>query len=53
MAFFVLNWAKRRTRNEACNILVLKCLGPVEFNRVMIVTPKPITKLGFDLNIMP
>ncbi len=53
MALFVSNLAKLRTRSEACNILVLKCLGLVEFSRVVIVTPKPMAKLGFDLNIMP
>jgi hypothetical protein len=35
------------------NILVLKCLGLVDSNRLMIVTTKPIEKLGFDLAIMP
>jgi hypothetical protein len=53
VAFLVPNLAKLKTRNEACNILVLKCLGLVEFNRVVIVTPKLITKIGFGLGIMP
>jgi hypothetical protein len=51
VAFFVSDFAKLRTRNEKCNILVLECLGPIEFSIVMIMTPKPIVKLGFD--IMP
>jgi hypothetical protein len=53
VVFFVSNLAKLRTRSEARNILVLKCLSLVEFSKVVIVTPKPIAKLGFDLNIMP
>ncbi len=53
MVLFVSDLAKLRTRNEACNVLVLKCLGPVESNRVLIMAPKPIVKLGFGFGIMP
>ncbi len=53
MVFFVLDLAKLITRNEVCNILVLECLGLVESSRVMIMTPRPIAKLRFDLSIMP
>ncbi len=53
MVFVVLDLAKLKTRSEAFNILVLKCLGLVEYGRVMIVTPKPIIKLGFGSGIMP
>jgi hypothetical protein len=52
VAFFVPYLAKLRTR-KTCNILVLKCLGIVESNRVMIVTTRPIAKLEFGLGIMP
>jgi hypothetical protein len=45
MVFLVLDLAKLKTKSKACNILVLKCLGHVEFNRVMIMTPESITKL--------
>ncbi len=34
-------------------ILVLRCLGCIELNGVMIMTPKPTTKLRFSLDIMP
>jgi hypothetical protein len=53
MVFLVSNLAKLRTRSETCNILVSECLGHVEFNRVVIVTPMPIAKLVFGLGIMP
>ncbi len=53
MAFFVLDLAKLKTRSETCNILVLLCLGAVEFSRIVIVTPMPIMKLRFGLGIMP
>ncbi len=52
MAFFVSCLAKLRTRSETCNIFVLKCLSIVESNRVVIVTPRPISKLEFGLGIM-
>jgi hypothetical protein len=51
--FLVSDLAKLITRNETCNILVLKCLGLVESSRVVIVTPMLIAKLGFGLSIMP
>ncbi len=53
MVFFVPYITKLKTRNEACNILVLECLGIVEYDRVVIVTPRPIAKLEFGLGIMP
>ncbi len=53
MAFFVSDLAKLKTKSEACIILVLKCLGLVESNKVVIVTPMLITKIGFGLGIMP
>ncbi len=53
MAFFVSYLAKLRTRSETCNILVLDYLSIVESNRVVIMTPMPISKLEFDLGIMP
>jgi hypothetical protein len=34
-------------------ILVLECLGFVESSRLVIMTPKSITKLRFGLGIMP
>jgi hypothetical protein len=51
--FFVLDFARLGTRSEACNILVLECIGCVEPSRVVIMTPKPIAKLKFGLGIMP
>jgi hypothetical protein len=33
--------------------LVLDCLGLIESSRIMIVTSKPIMKLGSSLGIMP
>jgi hypothetical protein len=53
VAFLVSNLAKLKAKNVTCNIFILKCLSLIEFNRVMIVTPKPITKIGFGLGIMP
>ncbi len=53
MVFLVLDLVKQRTRSETCNILVLKCLGPIESSKIVIMTPMPITKLGFSLGIMP
>ncbi len=53
MAFLVSNLAKLKTKSEVCIILVLKCLGLDESNKVMIVTPMPITKIGFGLGTMP
>ncbi len=40
------------TRNETCNILESKCFGHVEPSRIMIMTPKLITKLGFGFGII-
>jgi len=51
VAFFVSDLAKLQTRSEACDILVLDYLSPIESNRVMIMTPKPTMKLGFTLGI--
>jgi hypothetical protein len=51
--FIVSNLVKLKTKSKTCNILVLECLGLVEFNRIMIMTPMPIAKLGFGLGIMP
>ncbi len=34
------------------NILVLKCLGLVESNGLVIVTHRPILKLGFGIGII-
>ncbi len=34
------------------SILVLKCLGFIESNRLMIMTPRPIEKLGCGRGIM-
>ncbi len=53
MAILILSFTRLGTRSETCNILVLKCLGHVEPNSVMIVSPKPIMKLGFGFSIMP
>lgn len=49
MAFFLSDLVKLETKRKACNILILKCLGYAESNRVMIMTPRPIAKLGFGL----
>jgi hypothetical protein len=51
--FIIPDFAKLKTRNEVCNILVLECLGLVASNRIMIVTLRPIAKLRFGLGIMP
>ncbi len=51
--FFVPYLTKLKTKSETCNILVLECLGLIEFSRIMIVTPMPIMKLRFGLGIMP
>lgn len=53
MVLFVSDLAKLRTRNETCNVLVLECLGHVEFNRVLIMALKLIVKLGFGFGKMP
>ncbi len=53
VVFLILDLVLLRTRNEYCNIFVLKCLGFVETNIVMIVTSRPIVKLKFSLGIMP
>ncbi len=53
VALLVVGPTRLETRSEACNILVLGCFGHVEPNRIMIVTPKPITKLGFGFGIIP
>ncbi len=37
MVFLVVDLAKLR-RSEVCTILVLKCLSPIEYDRVTIVT---------------
>jgi hypothetical protein len=42
--FFVPYFVKLRIKSKTCNILVLKCLGLVEFNRIMIMTPMFIAK---------
>jgi hypothetical protein len=39
--------------NSHFNILALKCLSLVESSRLMIMTPRHITKLGFGFGIMP
>jgi hypothetical protein len=41
------------TRSEACNILVLECIGCVEPSRVRIIMPKIMAKLrfGFDITL--
>jgi len=52
VALLISSFIRLGTRSESCNILVLRCLGHVEPNRVVIVTPKPIMKLGFSFNIM-
>jgi hypothetical protein len=41
------------TNKSQSNILVLKCLGLIESSSLVIVTHRPITKLGFGLGIMP
>jgi hypothetical protein len=42
--FFVPCFVKLRIKSKTCNILVLKCLGLVEFNIIMIMTPMSIAK---------
>ncbi len=44
----ICNYANR----SQFNILVVECLGLVESNSLVIMTPRPKTKLGFDLGIM-
>ncbi len=53
MALLVLGRTRLGTRNETSNILVLRCFGHVELSRIVIVTLKLITKLGFGFGIMP
>ncbi len=53
MALLVVGLARLGTNSEACNVLVFGCFGRVEPNRIVIMTPKPIAKLGFDFGIMP
>ncbi len=53
MALLISSFTRLGTRSETCNILVLRCFGHVEPNRVVIMTLKPIMKLGFDFSIMP
>jgi hypothetical protein len=36
-----------------CNILVIKCIGGVEFSRITVMTFKTIVKLGFNVGIKP
>ncbi len=53
MALLISSFTRLRIRSETCNILVLRCFSHVQLNRVMIVTPKLIMKLGFGFSIMP
>ncbi len=48
----VLSFIGLETKSETCNILVLRCLGCVEPNIVMIVPLKPTSKLRFSFGIM-
>ncbi len=52
MVLLISSFTRLGTRSEARNILVLRCLGHVEPNRVVIVTPKPIMELRFGFSIM-
>jgi len=52
MVFLILDLVKLKTKNKACNIFALKCLGYVEFNKVMIMAHKPIAKRVW-FGIMP
>ncbi len=36
-----------------CNILVLKCIGCVEHNRIVMMVFKTMVKLMFDNGLMP
>ncbi len=38
---------------KLCNILVLRCIGDVEPNSIVITMPKSITKLGFSFGLLP
>jgi hypothetical protein len=40
-------------RGGDCNILVIKCIGGVEFNRIMVMAFKIIVKLRFGVGITP
>jgi hypothetical protein len=51
MALLVSSPTRLGTMNEASNILVLRCFGHVELSRIVIVTLKPIAKLGFGFCI--
>ncbi len=39
-------------KSEECNILVLKCIGCVEHNRVVMMVSKTMAKLRFGIGIM-
>jgi hypothetical protein len=52
VALLVLGLIGLGTRSETCNILVLGCFGYVKPNRIMIMRPKPTTKLGLGFGIM-
>jgi hypothetical protein len=41
---------RQRTRSETCKLV---SFGRVEPNRILIMTPKHIMKLGFGFTIMP
>ncbi len=53
MALLVSSPIGLGTKSEASNILALSCLGHVELSRIMIITLRPIAKLGFGFGIMP
>jgi hypothetical protein len=48
----VLSFIGLGIKSETCNILVLRCLGCVEPNTVMIVPFKLTSKLRFSFGIM-
>ncbi len=53
MVLLVVGPSRLKTKSETCNILVLECFGRVKPNRIVIMTPKPIAKLGFGFGIIP
>jgi hypothetical protein len=53
VVLLVSDLIRLRARSETYNIFVLRCLGHVEPNIVVIITPKFIAKLGFGFGILP
>ncbi len=50
VTLFISGPIKLGTRSETCKLVSFGCVEP---NRILIMTPKHIMKLGFGFGIMP